>query len=150
VSFRTHHSLAGYARAAVDLKTQMGEHTQTCGFGRYIDAFLQSRLGGVDEGSPGDGQRVHDAVAQAAGTVWRIGEPFVLAPAMIAIVAAAAEALDLTGEVLTDQLAPCHWGVLFLPEPVYHRTGNGNLSTIAAITWAPVSSGNHRCWLICR
>jgi hypothetical protein len=150
VSFRTHHSLAGYARAAVDLKARMHEHTQSPGFGRYIDAFLQSRLGGVEEGRPGVGQRVHDAVAQAAGAVWRVGEPFVLAPAMTAIVAAAAEALDLTGEVLTDQLAPCDWGVLFLPEPVYHRTTDGNLSSIAAITWAPVSSGNHRCWLICR
>jgi hypothetical protein len=38
--------------------------------------------------------------------------------------------------------------VLFPPEPIYHRSLNGRLSGIAAITWTPMSSNTSRFWLI--
>ena len=146
MSFRAHHSLTGYARAAVDLKARMDEYLRGSRFREYVDVLLAPRL-------PGDGQhrhsgRVTDAVSQAAATVWRVGEPFVLAPAMTAVVAAAAQALDLTGEVITDQVAPCDWGVLFLPEPIYRRGITGQLSALAAITWSPITSPSGRLWLV--
>lgn len=147
MSFRAHHTLTGYARAAVDLKARMDEHVRGPGFREFLDIFLEGRL--PTEPEHRRTGRVADTVWQAAGTVWRAGEPFVLAPAMTAVVAAAAQALDLTGEVLTEQVAPCDWGVLFLPEPIYHRGIDGQLSAFAAITWAPVTSPRGRMWLIC-
>jgi hypothetical protein len=152
VSFRSHHTLTGYARTAVDLKARMDEHVRGAGFREFLNLFLDTRLPTAGQQRP-SGQvagRVADTVSQAAGSVWRIGEPFVLAPAMTAIVAAAAQALDLTGEVVAEQVAPSDWGVLFLPEPIYHRNLDGSLSGMAAITWAPVTSqGRGRMWLIC-
>jgi hypothetical protein len=142
LSFRAHHTLTGYARAAVDLKARMDEHVRGVGFREFLDIFLDTRLPAEPEHRrPG---RVIDTVGQATGTVWRAGEPFVLAPAMTAVVAAAAQALDLTGEVITDQVAPSDWGVLFMPEPIYHRGLDGQLSALAAITWAPVSGPRGR------
>ena len=44
-------------------------------------------------------------------TPWPLGEPYVVAPAMTAIVTAAAQALDLTGEALPDDIAPDNGGV---------------------------------------
>jgi hypothetical protein len=150
VSFRTHHTLTGYARVAVDLKARMDEHVRGAGFREFLDFFLDTTMSTMSTGGGHRlSERVGDTVSQAAGSVWRIGEPFVLAPAMTAIVAAAAQALDLTGEVVAEQVAPCDWGVLFLPEPIYHRNLDGTLSGMAAITWAPVSGPRGRMWLIC-
>lgn len=147
MTFGNHHTLTGYARAAVDLKARMDEHVRGHGFREFLDIFLETKL--PAEADHRRDRRVGDAVAGATGMVWRVGEPFVLAPAMTAIVAAAAEALDLTGEAVTDRAAPCDWGVLFLPEPIYRRTISGQLSAMAAITWAPISSPTGRMWLIC-
>lgn len=73
-----------------------------------------------------------------------------LAPAMTAIIAAAAAALDLTGDLLTADAAPCDTGVLFLPEPIYHRYPDGHLSAVGAITWIPLTTGatRRRSWVI--
>jgi hypothetical protein len=77
-----------------------------------------------------------------------VGEPFVLAPAMTAIVAAAADALDLTGEVLPADAAPTDFGALFLPEPIYCRHPTGGVSGVAALTWARMSTGARTAWAI--
>jgi len=68
---------------------------------------------------------------------------------MTAIVAAAAVALDLTGDLLTADAAPCDGGVLFLPEPIYHRRPTGTVAAIGAITWTSMSAPSGRFWLIC-
>ena len=83
----------------------MDEHVRGAGFREFLDIFLDTRLPTLGQ-SRRLAERVADTVSQAGGSVWRIGEPFVLAPAMTAIVAAAAQALDLTGEVVTEQVAP--------------------------------------------
>jgi hypothetical protein len=54
---------------------------------------------------------------------------------MTAIVAAAAQALDLTGEILTADTAPTDTGVLLLPEPVYQRDPTGRFHSLGAVTW---------------
>lgn len=87
-------------------------------------------------------------VHRLAGSAWRIGEPYVLAPAMTAIVAAAADALDLTGETLHEEVAPSDFGVLFLPDPIYVRKSQGQVTGIAAITWARMSSPSGSAWAI--
>jgi hypothetical protein len=53
---------------------------------------------------------------------------------MTAVVAAAAGALDLTGETVPADLAPADLGVLFLPQPIYHRglTGHRHVTGIGA------------------
>lgn len=66
---------------------------------------------------------------------WKIGEPYIVAPAMTAIIAAAAEALDLTGETLPEDIAPDDHGIIFFPEPIYHRNPTGEVCGIGAITW---------------
>lgn len=152
MTFRTETTLAGYARAAVDLKTRMAEYCSTVAATEYLRAFVDSlrpadRDTGVGEGA--DPDKLVDVIARATAAVWPQGQPYVLAPAMTAVVAAAAEALDLTGERLTDDVAPCDGGVLFLPEPIYHRNLAGRLSGIAAITWTPMSNNTSRFWLIC-
>src|SRR5262249_11252106 len=92
-----------------------------------------------------------DTMHQVSCLPWRWGEPYVLAPAMTAIVAAAAQALDLTGEQLPRDAAPTDTGVLFLPEPVYHRRGDGTLASIGAITWATyhTPAPGRSSWAIC-
>ena len=70
---------------------------------------------------------------------------------MTAIVAAAAEALDLTGDLLTADVAPCDAGVLFLPEPIYHRRPTGAVVRDRGDhldTGSSAASGS-RFWLLC-
>jgi hypothetical protein len=82
-------------------------------------------------------------------TAWQVGEPYVLAPAMTAVVAAAADALDLTGERLPADIAPTEHGVLFLPQPVYHRLPSGAVTGIGAITWARLRRpGDRLAWAV--
>ena len=153
MSFRTETTLVGYARAAVDLKTRMADYCATVDAVEYVRAFVDSlrpaaaAAGGEEQ--LGDPDRLVDVITRASRAVWPHGEPFVLAPAMTAVVAAAAQALDLTNDLLTDDAAPCDGGVLFLPEPIYHRSLDGRLSGIAALTWTAMSSGSSRFWLIC-
>lgn len=71
------------------------------------------------------GEDVQEALEWLTSLPWRHGEPCVLAPAMTAIVAAAA-ALDLTGEVLPADVAPADSGVLFLPERVRAGDATGS------------------------
>jgi hypothetical protein len=85
-------------------------------------------------GSPSP--KLVQALDRVAHEPWQLGTPYVLAPAMTAIVAAAAEALDLTDEIVAKDTAPDDGGVLFLPEPIYHRGHRGDVTSIGAITWA--------------
>jgi len=70
---------------------------------------------------------------------------------MTAVVAAAADALDLTGDRLLADAAPADVGVLFLPEPVYHRRPDGTVAGIGALTWAKFTARGtgHAGWAVC-
>ncbi len=149
MNFRPEDTLVGYARTAVDLRTRMIDYHRSSVARWYLKAFIDSRL----TRDPDDGTTPPDllnAMAAITGMPWRVGETYVVAPAMTAIVAAAAAALDLTGEVLPDDIAPDNAGVLFLPEPIYHRHLTGEVSSVGAITWARstcVATGQS-CWTI--
>ncbi|MEV0005653.1 hypothetical protein AB0H28_25680 [Micromonospora sp. NPDC050980] len=152
MTFRTETTLAGYARAAVEMKTRMHEYCASTAGGEYTRAFVETLLASRpedhgDEAHPH--QKLTDVINRASSAVWAQGEAYVLAPAMTAVVAAAAESLDLTGDLLTADAAPTDGGVLFLPEAIYHRDLAGQVSAIAAITWATIASPNGRSWLIC-
>jgi hypothetical protein len=137
VNFLPNDTLAGYARTAVDLRTHMVDYHRTVLAEEYLQAFLHTRLASHDPDYDGAlPPKVLEAMRAIMSTPWRLGEPYVVAPAMTAIVAAAAAALDLIGEVLPDDIAPCDAGVLFLPEPIYHRHPSGGVFSIGAITWA--------------
>ncbi|MEU1606069.1 hypothetical protein [Micromonospora matsumotoense] len=135
MTFRSESTLAGYARAAVDLRARMTDYTRTYFAQQYLTAFL-SGAGGTTGFGPDIEARAADAFRRAAHQPWQDGEPYVLAPAMTAIIAAAAQALDLTGDTVSDDIAPSDAGVLFLPEPLYERGVHGQVTSIGAITWA--------------
>jgi hypothetical protein len=97
----------------------------------YLASFLAARTPPPDTPTP----ESVAALRQMTSLPWQHGEPYIVAPAMTAIVAAAAEALDLVGEVLPGDIAPDDGGVLFLPEPIYHRHIGGTVSGIGAVTW---------------
>jgi len=144
VGFQHESTLAGYAREAVDLKIRMTEYFSTSGFADYARNLLTVQFS--DDNTPG--LRFTDrAIAQIShygSTTWQLGEPYVLAPAMTAVIAAAANTLDLTGDVLTEEIAPTDTGVLFLPEPIYQRHDDGTIHSVGAITWtraAPIGNG---------
>ena len=148
MSFHAQNTLVGLARAAVDAKARMAEAVATPAAATYISGLVHDHA--ADDDEPVTATFI-DAVVQMTNNVWRHGDPFVLAPAMTAIVAAAAEALDLTGDLLSCDVAPCDGGVLFLPEPIYIRTRTGELTRLAAITWATVTSrdSGDAFWCIC-
>jgi hypothetical protein len=137
LNFLPNDTLAGYARTAVDLRIRMVDYHRGPLAQQYLEAFLDARLARHDPDYDGTlPPKFFDAMRNITATPWQLGEPYVVAPAMTAIVAAAAQALDLTGEVLPDDIAPDNGGVLFLPEPVYHRHLNGEVQSLGAITWA--------------
>ncbi|ROO63002.1 hypothetical protein EDC02_5011 [Micromonospora sp. Llam0] len=152
MSFHTENTLAGYARAAVDLRIRMAEVAQTVTDHAYVRELVAGRLAATPEldSQATVHEDVIDAVGRATKAAWAHGDSFVLAPAMTAIVAAAAEALDLTDDLLTAESAPCDSGVLFLPEPIYHRRPTGTVAAVGALTWtlATTHSGQ-QSWLIC-
>jgi hypothetical protein len=153
LSFHTETTLAGYARAAVDLRIRMAEvscavsdiaYLRELLVGRIIPAMLEH------EDKTTVVESLVDAVGRATKAAWAHGDSFVLAPAMTAIIAAAAEALDLTGDLLTAEAAPCDTGVLFLPEPIYYRRPTGTVAAIGALTWTMVTATRgEQFWLIC-
>ncbi|WP_431895508.1 hypothetical protein [Micromonospora haikouensis] len=153
MTLRTETTLPGYARAAVAMKTRMHEHCASTAGHEYHRAFVETRWAALfptDGDDPADpNHKLVDVLNRANSMVWAHGEAFVIAPAMTAVVAAGAEALDLTGDLLTADAAPTDGGVLFLPEPIYHRTLTGRVSGIAAITWTTITSPRGRSWLIC-
>jgi hypothetical protein len=135
----------------------MREYCGSLAAREYVRAFVAEYWAPTPRSDADDGptpsdeitDAIIDAISRATSAVWAYGEPYVLAPAMTAIVAAAAEALDLTGDLLADA-APCDGGVLLLPEPIYHRSRAGTVTGIAAITWTPTTSASgNRSWLIC-
>jgi hypothetical protein len=152
VGFLHESTLAGYARAAVDLKIRMTEYTATAAFTDYVQTWLQVRFGA---GATTAATPMADAgdFARYACVVWQHGESYVVAPAMTAIVAAAASRLDLTGEILTDDVAPADAGVVFFPEPVYQRDPDGRIYSIGAITWSravpvPAAGSATASWIV--
>jgi hypothetical protein len=154
VGFQHESTLAGYARAAVDLKIRMTEYTATAAFTDYVRTWLQVHFGdgAATATVPMTDHTVHD-FARYASFVWRHGESYVVAPAMTAIVAAAASCLDLTGEVLADDAAPADAGVVFFPEPVYQRDPDGRIHSIGAITWSraipvPAAGSATPSWIV--
>ncbi|RLK24721.1 hypothetical protein DER29_2652 [Micromonospora sp. M71_S20] len=152
MTFRTETTLAGYARAAIEMKTRMHEYCASTAGGEYTRPFVETLLASRpedhgDEAHPH--QKLTDVINRASSAVWARGEAYFLALAMTAVVAAAAESLDLTGDLLTADAAPTDGGVLFLPEPNHHRNLAGQVSAIAAITWATIASPSGRSWLIC-
>jgi hypothetical protein len=146
MTFHAQTTLVGLARAAVDARLRMTEYVATPQAAAYLEQLVKDRWASVTDEPPE--RAVVDAVIRATNNVWRYGEPFVAAPAMTAIVAAAAEALDLTGDLLTREAAPADSGILFLPEPIFVRGRSGDLVRFAAITWATISSPDGRAWLI--
>jgi hypothetical protein len=111
MTFHTETTLAGYARAAVHLKTRMAEYTADPVAHAYLRASLPTTIIPSERDEPTDvTDTVIDAIGRATRAAWTDGETFVLAPAMTAIVAAAAEALDLTGDLLTADAAPATAG----------------------------------------
>jgi hypothetical protein len=114
MTFAAQTTLTGYARTAVDLKTRMDAYCTSIGGRQYLEAFARQFH---DNAYPDQGptEDLITVVHRLASIAWRIGEPYVLAPAMTAIVAAAADALDLTGDTLHADVAPSDYGVLFLP-----------------------------------
>ena len=154
MSFHHAHTLTDYARTAADLRIRMTETAGGTVDLAYLSELFAGRFAHADAPGSDDPQAavasVVDAVTRASKAAWSVGESFVLAPAMTAIVAAAGEALDLTGDLLTAEAAPCDHGVLFLPEPIYHRRPTGVVAAIGAITWASMSvTSGGRFWLIC-
>ncbi len=150
MSFHTETTLAGYARTAIHLKTRMAEYTAGPVAHAYLRASLPTTIVASEQDEPTDAtDTVIDAIGRATRAAWTDGETYVLAPAMTAIVAAAGEALDLTGDLLTADAAPCDAGVLFLPEPIYHRRPTGTVAAVGAITWTSMSASSGRFWLIC-
>ncbi|MFG1952468.1 hypothetical protein [Micromonospora sp. NPDC048830] len=135
MSFRTESTLAGYARATVDLRARMIDYTRSRFAQQYLKAFLEPTLDATTDG-PDHKTAVIDALGRVAHQPWQDGEPYVLAPAMTAIIAAAAQALDLTGDIIGNDTAPSDAGVLFLPEPIYERGIQGHVTSIGAIAWA--------------
>ncbi|MGC4885755.1 hypothetical protein [Micromonospora sp. DT227] len=146
MTFRHESTLASYARVAVDLRTRMIEYTRTPLATSYINAFLDTH---TYDGPEPDATAL-DAFTRIAHQPWQDGESYVLAPAMTAIVAAAAQALDLSGDIVGNDVAPSDAGVLFLPEPVYERRLDGRVRSIGAITWAKfhVRSTGRTGWYI--
>jgi hypothetical protein len=136
MSFRLETTLAGYARAAVDLKSRMTDYGRSGLAMRYLRAYLEGNFADIGMPDKAPTPQAMDAFDQLAHVPWKVGEPYVLAPAMTAIVAAAAEAVDLTGKIVPHDIAPSDFGVLFLPEPIYHRGRHGHITSIGALTWA--------------
>ena len=147
MSFGTDPTLAGYARTAVTLKTRMDAYCHSSGGRRYLTAFAQAFNDNATPDQPATPDLI-DVIHRLAASAWRVGQPYVLAPAMTAIVAAAADALNLAGESLHEDSAPDDFGVLFLPDPIYARNPRGHLIAIAAITWARLASPTGTAWAI--
>ncbi len=157
MSFHTETTLVGYARAATDLKIRMHEYARSPWLVEYLRGWLPAMFtrhhDQTEPEPPVDIDAViADTVAYVA-TVWRHGEASVVAPAMTAIAAAAAQALDLTGETLTADAAPTDTGVLLLPEPVYQRDPTGRLHSLGAVTWHrfgpnPATGRDRPSWVI--
>ncbi|MFG2058561.1 hypothetical protein ACGFI9_31505 [Micromonospora sp. NPDC048930] len=144
MSFRTESTLAGYARATVDLRVRMTDYTRSRFAHQYLSAFLESARDATTDSSDRTAA-VMDAFSRVAHQPWQDGEPYVLAPAMTAIIAAAAQALDLSGDIVGNDVAPSDAGVLFLPEPIYERGVHGQVTSIGAIAWAKFhNTGNGR------
>lgn len=147
MSFYTETTLAGYARAAVHLKARMADYGRTALARQYLRAYLDEAFEATAATAT---PKVLAAVDKLAHQPWQLGDPYVLAPEMSAVVAAAAEALDLTGDVVPDNIAPSNGGVLFLPEPIYHRGLRGRITSIGAITWAKMhnrDTGSSDWWI---
>ncbi|MGJ3224812.1 hypothetical protein ACQEUV_05475 [Micromonospora aurantiaca (nom. illeg.)] len=150
MNFLPNDTLAGYARTAVDLRARMVDYHRSPLAAQYLQPFFGSRLADRPSPSSGGMAKILTAVRAITANPWRFGEPYVIAPAMTAIIAAAAAALDLTGEVLPADVAPDDGGVLFLPEPIYHCGVSGEVSSIGAITWARTTntSSGRSFWAI--
>ena len=149
--FLDRESLVGLARDAVHRKAWMADVTESATGRAYAREFLGAHQDTAPDAprAPVEvGERAVDAVHRMTSAPWRYGELFVLAPAMTAVVAAAAAALDLTGETLTSDIAPTDHGVLLLPEPVYYRRPDGRVVGVAALTWAKYSASSDAAWLV--
>jgi hypothetical protein len=73
-----------------------------------------------------------DALVGMTSLAWRVGEPYVLAPAMTAVVAAAADAL--TGERLPADIGSQRARCAVPPQSVYHRLPSEAVNGIGAVT----------------
>lgn len=134
MNFDPHGTLAGYARTSVNLRTRMVDYHRTRLSHDHITSFLASTPSAETPAAAPTREMVV-ATHYMTSKPWELGEPYIVAPAMTAIVAAAAEALDLAGETLPEDIAPDDAGIVFFPEPIYHRGLAGEVSGIGAITW---------------
>jgi hypothetical protein len=154
VTLKLEDTYAGYARAAIHAKTLMAEHYSRKDTDEFVSLIMAHALTVKLNNQQ---WQTETTTAHSAGrtltrqldVAWRAGEPFVVAPAMTAIVAAAAQALDLTDDLLTADTAPCDSGVLFLPEPIFVRSDSDGMRGIAAVTWTTMTTPAGRSWLIC-
>lgn len=111
-----------------------------------MESFLDDR----DSGGPELSAAVTNVFTRVVHQPWQDGESYVLAPAMTAIIAAAAQALDLSGDIIGNDVAPSDAGVLFLPEPIYERRTDGRVTSLGAIAWAKfhnTESGRTGWWI---
>jgi hypothetical protein len=150
VTFRYESTLAGYARAAVDLRIRMTEYIGTPAALGYLTNYLG--VLGAHTITAADSDAFADVITgmqELNQAVWSDADTYLVTPAMTAILAAAAQALDLTGDVLTPDAAPTANGILFLPDPIYHRAQDGQLLNITAVTWWTVDLDGTAMWIIC-
>src|SRR5262249_10852587 len=90
MSLGTDPTLAGYARTAVTLKTRMDAYCHSTGGRRSLTAFAQAFNDNATPDQPATPHLI-DVIHRLAASAWRVGQPYVLAPAITAIVAAAAD-----------------------------------------------------------
>ncbi|MFI7650295.1 hypothetical protein ACIBTZ_30070 [Micromonospora sp. NPDC049460] len=86
MSFRSESTLAWYANARVDLRARMADYTRSRFAQQYLKAFLEPATEATIDGPEAS---AIDAFSRVAHQPWQDGEPYVLAPAMTAIIAAA-------------------------------------------------------------
>ena len=79
MTLRHEHTLAGYARATVDLKTRMHEYCQGLVAAEHIQGFIDCRWPATATSRPARPAGLGDAISQLHRMVWAGGEPFVLA-----------------------------------------------------------------------
>lgn len=134
---RDSHNVNEMARRSVEMRLQMLHYTQTDGYQKYIQAFLGTILDYDVRHLTSSDKEAIALVADSARLAWKEGQSSILAPAMTSVVAAAANALDMSDMILTWEDMPDQGGVILLPQPIYLQTIAGKRIGLSAITWTP-------------
>jgi hypothetical protein len=126
MAFLAETTLAGYARAAVEMKTCMHENCASTAGGAYTHAFVETLLAShPDNHDAADSHyRLTEVIGDASAMVWAQGEAYVIA-AMTVVIAAVAASLDLTSGLLTADAAPPTAACSSCPNPSTTATSPG-------------------------